>query len=331
MNGIQKVIKYCAMAFAIFLSVVIFGAILAAVTGVATGIAGVKAITEYDEKERINLSEEYSEEEIKQLGITDIFIDCNAEITVERGEVLAINAWNVTEDYSIQCLNGKLSIVEDDPDFGFRWVFSFGDITTEKEKVLVTIPESFASEQVTVYSGSGMVSLSDITTGQMDIDSGSGKVVAENVTADTLYINSGSGRVSLTKASASETMLDTGSGSVTVEDATLGKLYLNSGSGSVTMKSLVAKDLDLDSGSGSVELEGELTGDCAFETGSGSITVAIMGAEEEYRVEADCGSGTFRVNGKKREEGSYGKKVKGALSFDSGSGSVNVTFLTPEE
>ena len=59
MNGVQKVIKYCAMAFAVFLSVVILGTIVTVVLGVTTGIAGVNAITGED-KERINLSERYS-------------------------------------------------------------------------------------------------------------------------------------------------------------------------------------------------------------------------------------------------------------------------------
>lgn len=328
MNGIQKVIKYCAMAFAVFLSVVIFGAIVAAATGVVAGVTGVNALLE--EKERINLSEQYSEEEIKELGITDIFIDCNAEIVVERGEVLAIKARNVTEDYSIQCVNGKLSIVQDSPGSGFHWIFPFGDLT-EKGQVLVTIPESFVSEQMTIYSGSGTVSLTDVTAGHLDIGSGSGKVAVANVTADTFYVDSGSGPVSFTNAQASETILDTGSGSVTVEGATLGKLSLNSGSGSVHLKTVAAEDVVVDSGSGSVEIAGRVTGACAFKTGSGSVSVAIDGAEEEYRVEADCGSGTFRINGKKRKDGSYGKAVKGTLSFDSGSGSVNVTFHTPEE
>ena len=79
MNGVQKVIKYCAMAFAIFLSVVILGTIVSVVMGVTTGIAGVNFLMEGD-KERINIAEEYSLEEAKELGITEILVDCNAEI-----------------------------------------------------------------------------------------------------------------------------------------------------------------------------------------------------------------------------------------------------------
>jgi hypothetical protein len=114
MNGIQKVIKYCAMAFAAFLTVVIFGAIVSAVMGVTTGLVGVNFFSE-GEKERINLAEEYSIEDAKELGITNILVDCNAAITIKAGDRLAIEAENVTDEYKIRQENGKFSIVQKTP------------------------------------------------------------------------------------------------------------------------------------------------------------------------------------------------------------------------
>lgn len=327
MNGLQKVIKYCAMAFAIFLSVVIFGSIIAVVTGVATGIAGINYLTE--DKERIDLSEQYSETEIAELGLQNILVDCNAYITVQRGDVLSVEATNVTEDYKIKCANGKLSVVQEDNDFeGFRFVIGNWDKEMQ-EQVVLTVPESFTAKQIAIHSGSGRVSVSEVTSERLELDSGSGAVEISDVTADSLYVDSGSGRVSLTGVNATESAFNTGSGSVKGEDVSLGKLKVNSGSGAVRLMELTAKDVMLDSGSGSVELAGIITGTCEFETGSGSTIVAIDGAEEEYLVKAECGSGAFRINGKKKEEGSYGKNVKGSLFFDAGSGSVDVTFHTP--
>lgn len=330
MSGLQKVIKYCAMAFAIFLSVVIFGAIIAAVTGVATGIAGINYLTE--EKERINLSEQYTEDEITELGLKNILVDCNAHITVQRGEVLSVEALNVTEDYKIRCSNGKLSVLQEKNDFNIRFNWTLGDWEErEKEQVIVTIPESFVPNQVVIHSGSGKVSVTDVTSDRMELDSGSGSVDIAGVTTDTLRMDSGSGRVSLNGVNVTESFLDTGSGSVKGEDVSLGRLSVKSGSGAIELVRLVAEDVIVDSGSGSIEFEGKLTGECKFETGSGSATVSIDGAEEEYLVEAECGSGTFRINGKKVEDGSYGRNVKGSLFFDAGSGSVNVSFNTPAE
>lgn len=329
MNGIQKVIKYCAMAFAIFLTVVIFGSIVSVVLGVTTGIAGVNYLVGED-KERINLAQEYTLEEAKSIGIQSILVDCNAEITVRQGEKLAIEATNVTDEYMLLCKNGKFSIVQKEPNIHLNWIFSFAGIS-ERETVAVTIPTEFHPEQIKVNSGSGKVLLECFQADSLVVDSGSGSVALSDVQAKRMNIDSGSGRVTLARTNAEETGLVTGSGGISIEEAKLGKLRLDSGSGSVTMREVVAEEVMVDSGSGSVLVEGKLTGKCEFETGSGSLTLRLDGREEEYLVKAECGSGTFRINGKKREDGSYGTNVNGELRIDSGSGSVNVEFNTPEE
>lgn len=327
MNGVQKVIKYCAMAFAVFLTVVIFGAIVTAVMGVTTGIAGVNFLLG-EEKERIHLEEEYSVEEAKALGITNILVDCNAEITVKPGDKLAIEAENVTDEYEIRRKGGTFSIVQETPKININLWFSN---SYEKEIVTVTVPKELFMEQVKVDSGSGKVLLEGFRSDSLMVDSGSGSVVINDVTTKRMNIDSGSGRVSLARTEAEETGLITGSGGITAEDADLGRLTLDSGSGSVALRNVIAEQAEVDSGSGSVLVEGKLTGDCEFETGSGSLTLRLDGREEDYLVKAECGSGTFRVNGRKREEGSYGTNVAGELNIDSGSGSVNVEFNTPME
>jgi len=327
MNGIQKVIKYCAMAFAIFLTVVIFGAIVSAVLGVTTGIVGVNFLMG-EEKERIDLSQEYTIEEVNRLGIQSVLVDCNAEITVKPGEKLAIVAENVTDEYEIRQANGKFSIVQKTPQIKIGlW---FGN-TSEGERVTVSVPQKLLMEQIKVNSGSGKVVLESFQTDDLMVDSGSGRVTINDVRTKRMNIDSGSGKVSLLRTNAEETGLVIGSGGIAVDDATLGKLRLDSGSGSVALRNVIAEKAEVDSGSGSVLVEGKLTGSCEFETGSGSLTLRLDGREEDYLVEAECGSGTFRINGKKKEDGSYGKNVAGELEIDSGSGSVSVEFNTPEE
>lgn len=304
MNGLQKVIKYCAMAFAIVLSIGIFAGIASFVAGMVSGVLGEAGF--YDEKDRINLSKQYSEEEIAEKGINSIVIDCSGEITVRQGEVLSVEAFDVTEDYEIRLESGRVSLKNYGSDFFDNW-FSWFENATVEERVVITIPAGFEPEEMKIYSGSGKVSVEELAADLLVIDSGSGKVGVRNVTL-------------------SETEFDTGSGSVVVEDSELGRLMLDSGSGAISMKNVTAKDAEIDSGSGAVAIAGELTGDCDFDTGSGAISLDLIGKEEDYRIEADCGSGTFRVNGRKLDDGSYGSNVKGKLNIDSGSGSVSIEF-----
>lgn len=303
MNSIQKIIKYCAMAFAGFLSVVIIGSIVAGLLSVLAGLTVGKDI--FGDRERVNLSERYSKEQLAEQGIHGIMVDCNAEILVKQGEELSVEAVQVTKDCEIRPENGRICVTHRERDFLMNW-FSWFD-TVAEAKVVITVPEEFMLKELVIDSGSGRVSVSDLT-------------------GELLSISSGSGKVNVTNTVMEKTGLESGSGKVTVKDSVLGKLYLDSGSGAVMMERVVAREVELDSGSGAVSLNGELTGNCDFSTGSGAVSLILTGNEEEYCIEADCGSGAFRVNGRKREDGSYGTNVKGKLRIDSGSGSVDVEF-----
>lgn len=326
MNVLQKVIKYCAMGFAVFLSVVIFVSIAAAAFGVVSGVT----IFSDGDVERVNIEKSYTVEEAKKLGIEEILVDCSAEITIGAGEKITVSAENVPEEYVVSCKDGKL-VVRDTRKIVFSLVTNLFEDQSEKEQVTITIPKDYALEKATIDSGSGTVFVLDLTAKDVTIDSGSGEVLITDVTAENLFVDSGSGKVNMNRVTANTTEIESGSGKVVLKDSVLGPLQLDSGSGAVEATGITAEDVEVDSGSGRVSLEGKLTGNCEFETGSGSLTLSIQGYEEDYRIKADCGSGAFRINGKKLKDGSYGSNKKGELKIDSGSGSVNVEFLAPVE
>lgn len=318
MNVVQKVIKYCAMAFAVFLSVAIFGSIIAVVLGLAVE-GGF-----YDKRERINLSERYSAAEIEELGIERILIDCPAEILVKPGTELAIEAQNVTEDYRIRCSNGTLRLESKRKSFFFSFsLFGWG---TEQGTVVVTLPEGYVPKEFKIDSGAQPVLVENLNTEQLTVDSGAGNVTITALQAEKLHMDTGSGRVSITDAAVKSTSIDSGAGRVKVENSELGSLHLNSGSGAVDFQNVTAEDAKVDSGSGAVEWSGTLTGRCYFDTGSGRVSLQLTGKEEDYRLRLDSGSGDVRVNGRKTGDGSYGTNVRGELQIDSGSGAVNIRF-----
>lgn len=320
MNVVQKVIKYCAMAFAVFLSIVIFGSIITVVLGVAAG-SGF-----YDEKERINLSEQYSAAEIEELGIERIVIECPAEILVKPGTELAIEAQNVTEDYRIRCNNRTLRLESKRKNFFFSFSFSLFGWGTEQGTVVVTVPEGYVPKEFKLDSGAQPVIVENLNTEKLTVDSGAGSVTITALQAEKLHMDTGSGRVSITDAVVKETSIDSGAGRVKAENSELGILHLDSGSGAVEFRNVTAEDAKVDSGSGSIEWSGTLTGRCNFDTGSGGLSLQLAGTEADYRLRIDSGSGAVRVNGRKTDDGSYGTNVRGELQIDSGSGAVNISF-----
>lgn len=320
MNVVQKVIKYCAMAFAVFLSVTILGSIIAVVLGLAME-SGF-----YDERERINLSERYSVAELEELGIERIFVDCPAEILVKPGTELAIEAQNVTEDYRIRCSNGTFRLESKRKNFLFSFSFSLFGREKEQGTVVVTVPEGYMPKEFKIDSGVLPVVVENLNTEKLVVDSGSGNVTITALQAGKLHMDTGSGWVSITDTAVKETSVDSGAGRVKVENSELGVLHLDSGSGTVEFRNVTAEDVKVDSGSGAVEWTGGLTGRCYFDTGSGRVSLQLAGTEADYRLRIDSGSGAVRVNGRKTGDGSYGTNVRGELQIDSGSGAVTISF-----
>lgn len=303
MNAIQKVIKYGAMAFAVMLSISIMGAIVTFLFGIMVGVEKeTKSATE-----RNSFSQEYTKEMLAAEKVDTLWVDFSGKITIKPGEVFKIEAVDVSEDFAVECRNGKITIKEREDNSPIQWVVSLGEGFSWDQQVTITVP-------------------SDLELKLLEVNSGSGKVSVEEIKTKSMVMDSGSGSVEMRGVSAAETSLNTGSGSVTITDSDLGKAKLDSGSGKVKMQQVIVMDADVKSGSGKVEFEGELTGDCDFDTGSGSVQLTIKGSEEEYRVEAECGSGSFRLNGKKIDDGIYGRNVKGEISVDSGSGAVSIEF-----
>lgn len=311
------------MAFAVFLSVIIFGSVMTALLGVAGVVSGVDGNGFYGNENRINLSESYSLAEIQELNIERISIEASEEIVIKPGAELSIEAENVTDNYKIRCSNGTLRFYSTKARFYFFRIFGNW---SERGKVTVTVPEGYTPKEVKVYSGSGRVRIENLNTEQLTVDSGSGEVAISVLSTEYLYMDTGSGRVSMTDVSARETRIDSGSGRVTAENSGLGRLYLDSGSGAVEFQNVTAEEADVDSGAGRVEWTGELTGKCRFDTGSGGVGLRLAGSESEYLIKIDSGSGSVRINDRKVEDGSYGTNVRGEIRIDSGSGLVKLNF-----
>lgn len=325
MNVLQKVIKYCAMAFAVFLSVVIIGSIMTALFGIAGVVSRVdgSGFGFYEDEKRINLSESYSVSDIETLGIERISIETSEEIIIRPGTELSIDAENVTDNYKIRCSNGRLRFYSTKTKFFFFRIFGSW---TERGKVTVTVPEGYIPKEVKIDSGSGRVTIENLNTKRLAVDSGAGDVEISVLCTEELYLDTGSGKASMTDVSARKTSIDSGSGRITAENSELGRLHLDSGSGAVEFRNVKAEEADVDGGSGRIEWTGELTGKCRFDTGSGGLGLQLAGSESDYLIKIDSGSGRVRLNDRKVGDGSYGTNVRGELRIDSSSGSVNINF-----
>jgi hypothetical protein len=138
-------------------------------------------------------------------------------------------------------------------------------------RILIRVP---ADTAVDVVSGSGDVTASGLT-GKVKLETGSGDVNATGLTGDS--------------------DLHTSSGDVNVR-ALRGDTDLRTGSGDINAADMATRDVTADTASGDVELDFETAPDLVdASTASGDVDVSVPEGDE-YRIEADPGSGEYRPN-----------------------------------
>jgi len=151
-----------------------------------------------------------------------------------------------------------------------------------------------ADATLNIDTGSGRVHLQDVrTTEDVLVDTGSGEVAGENLTAKTLAIDTGSGSIDLENVDSRSVTMDTGSGEIDLDLAgDVSTLTVESGSGdiNVSFPPGVGAQVSVESGSGGIRSElaletqvrkhdalvgplGAGRGTIGIETGSGTVTL----------------------------------------------------------
>ncbi len=113
-----------------------------------------------------------------------------------------------------------------------------------------------------VDTGSGAVTIEGVHGAKVSIDTGSGGVSGSDVQAGDLLVDTGSGHVAIEGVRAPRVKVDTGSGGVTLgflEDVE--NVLVDTGSGGVLLRvpATLGAELDVDTGSGAIESDVPLT------------------------------------------------------------------------
>lgn len=164
--------------------------------------------------------------------------------------------------------------------------------------------EHLKADTIKAETGSGGIAVKDTESRVGEIRTGSGGMaIADTTFSEDAKLHSGSGGIAgQSFAAPGKLSLDTGSGSVKMEGVTAGKTTAVSGSGSLHLTNLTLTDTSsFKAGSGSIELT--LAGDPAdyiVSTQSGSGQTQIEGLDKEKHADAVnvttvTGSGNVKV------------------------------------
>ena len=263
MTGLQKIIKYCAVAFAVFLMVSIIGGIIAAI-GTLSVFFGDHDGT--GELETYTVSGE----------ITSLKVD----ITAADFQILSAADFQVESnisDLDIREKDGVL-LIEDREHLRFN---------SDKRVLKLYIPENMVFDRIDIAVDAGKTRAAALSADEVVLDLGVGSAEFDQLLAErSARINGGAGEIVLRSSSLHDAELDIGAGRLVFRGALSGRCSVDTGVGAARLE-LTGREEDYffkaDKGLGVISVNGKKLAD--HETsGSGETNVSLSNGVGEIKV-----------------------------------------------
>jgi len=256
MTTLQKVIKYLAIAFAIFLTVSIIGGILGAV-GLFGAISTEDAVLEEMKTYPV------------AAAVYNLDIEINAaDLSVKEGETFYVES-NL-KHLKVEENGGLLTIQETKIITG----------TYSGAAVTVYVPAGTVFDRVSLTTGASRLTAGNLTAGTLDFELGAGDVSIETLVATKAAdIEGGAGRITIANGALNDLDLDMGVGQLNLTSGLTGDCQLDLGVGKSNITVLGSKEdykLDLEKGLGSITVDGVTVSDYGS-SGNGINKVEING------------------------------------------------------
>ena len=174
MSSAQKIIKYVAIAFAVFL-------IFSIISGITIGIGTIATVFDDDESitEKFNILDINGDAKILNVDISA------AKLVIKNGNTLKAE----TNNKYIECRQdgNKLTIKEKKHNW-FR--------KRNNSELIIYIPSDFIFDGIAIETGAGKVDIGTLTTKKLYLDLGAGRVEIDNLVAlDEASIDGGAGEI----------------------------------------------------------------------------------------------------------------------------------------
>jgi len=252
MNGIQKVIKYGAIALSIFIIVNIFSFI----------IYLTSSIVDYDNNENlVNFSETFE-------NVNNIKIDISsAKLIIKQGDSFKVDAINVNDKFKAKVSDGTLKIKEK------RSFFSSNE---NKSEIIIYVP-NINLDLMDIDAGAGTITIENISINNLELDQGVGTITISSSNFGKADIDGGAGEFKIISSNINNLDLDAGVGKVEIEATLTGKNKIDCGVGEVNINLLGNSDdykIKTSKGLGSININGESqNNDTTYGNGSNILEI----------------------------------------------------------
>lgn len=266
MSGFQKTIKYLAIAFAIYLTFNI-------ISGIIYGVSFIGSL--YDNDKNI-ITEKLSDLKINSdTLLLDIDVS-SSNIIIKKGDTFKAESNN--KYISSRQDKNKLYITEKN----HNWL-------NDNNNLIIYIPADYVMDNVL-------------------IDSGAGKVNIEALSTKELYLNLGAGKVSINNLNVLE------------------KTKIDGGAGDIIIDALEVHNLDLNMGIGKLSFNSKLIGKNKIDCGIGKMELFLIGTLDDYEITLDKGLGKATLDEiNMKDNNTYGMGIN-KIDIDGGVGNIDINF-----
>ena len=252
----QKVIKYLAIAFAIFLIVNIIGVILS-IIGVIGGIAFFSNTITDVREEIIQDQPNYLEspqvitDNIQIENITKFEIDVKySTLEIKNDDTFKVES----NDKNVTCTQrGNELIIKET---GNNWLNK-----KEGNTIIIYIPENKEFNEIDFDAGAGDISIETLTTKDFSFSIGAGKVEINKLNiSNEAEIDGGAGKVDILSGEIRNLDLDMGIGEFNLNTKLLGNNNIEQGMGKLTIRltdNMQNYTIKTVKGMGSITIDGE--------------------------------------------------------------------------
>lgn len=271
MRPFQKVIKYGAMAFAIYLAVMIISIIIFAITAIFGIGVGIEKISNNignstNNSELLTYTEEYT-------GIESLDIDLSKSgLEIKQGDNFKVEFVNVSKDLSTKLNNsGKELKIEDET------LRLFENVNSES-KVIVYVPKDYKLRSVKLdLVGVSGAYVEGFETEKLEIDIGAGKYQINNVQATIAEIDSGAGETYINNSTFDNLEFSAGVGQAAINCKVNNKGEIESGVGKLEVNLIGTKDnykVRAETGIGNLTIDGNKVRDGEI-VGNGATNINV--------------------------------------------------------
>lgn len=265
MTTTQKIIKYLAIAFALFLVISIFSIIFGLSREIISSIN--------NDKKESELLEEYTIISNNVNNIESFKIDIfNDDIEIKEGETFEVK----TNDPDVKFYheNSKVKIKTDKT---FSWHLS----NSSRGTIIIYLPNEFNISELDLNLGAGKIDIDKIFVETLLMDLGAGTMTAKEINVyEKATINGGAGNINIYSGTINNINLKLGAGNASIQSDLTGSNTLTTGVGKLNLGLSRSKDnykFDISKGLGNIILNDfDVSEDILI--GDGETKIKISGA-----------------------------------------------------